>query len=229
MIESTTKSTIRFTRLFNSDAAIGNKRAMTSLKKRRGAENSLTFSHVIDDTTQNTSMSKIPSGYLKDTKGWNTERNSIANIGITTVTSIPIKNLLETKKKNQSMSTLKVRPNTTGQLSLRKSTEGQIQEDLEQAKTSRDFSMRVIDEVKESILKDIPRMQDISRFVEGAARCTREKFRQVDKMCRLNYTQTFKSQFEEEVIADVIGKVEAHATGSNPINRIRSKCVLYLI
>ena len=80
-------------------------------------------------------------------------------------------------------------------------------------------SPRAINEMRESIMKDIPRMRDISPLVSSIIRGTKEKLNKIDKIYTMDLSRTFRSKFEEEVIT----QIEEQASSIKKVIKVRSK------
>jgi len=76
-------------------------------------------------------------------------------------------------------------------------------------------------EIREKILKDIPRMKTMSSIMMNTARDMKAKFRKIDTMTKLDFSQTFRSKFEEDIVADAISKVEEYAGNANKGEKTR--------
>ena len=225
------KTLIRLSRLSSAEYS-SRPRTSTSQRKIRPDAGS---SALLPETRAATASSyrpvtahKISSMDNTDGKGWTTDRSILSNAPASTTLGLTIQTgkRSDTRRRIGISSASSMHVNTlmsSNLVSYKQIFTDRAQNYDENGNFRSENSPRNVAEIRESIMRDIPRMRDISPLVSSLIQGTKEKLRKIDKIYTMDLSRTFRSKFEEQLITEI----EEKANSIRKLVKIRSKNSLY--
>lgn len=204
MINSKPNTLVRLSKLLSDNTDVSTHRDSSSIEKKPRETNSSATplktragSAISFKSGSARRLSSIEN--LQEDKKYKNERSLFTDQSSSSQLGLHMA-IIKTKDiKGRSISSYRLQRNSSLAAYQSQFTERTCVDEKEQS-SNKENDSKTLEETKGSILKDIPRMKDVSSIVKNVFRNTRDKWEKVSQTNKVDLGKTFRSKFEEEII-----------------------------